>query len=105
MSNLTQEKSEELAGQITILQQFICNMDLAYAREAAESILRQAEWQDSAAVLNPRYNPDKQNIMRIQAQGLLSLVDFGEKMIQVGKMKADLSVSDANLDRIAKMFL
>lgn len=99
------EKSQELADTINSIKIPLILIDCDYAREAAKQMKEQAGWQDSAAVLNPMYNPLKQDIIRKQADALNSLVDFVEALKEVEEMKKTMAVHDCNQQQIMKMFL
>lgn len=80
---LSKEKSEELASHIEGIKLNLLFVDVDYAKEVSKSMRQQASWQDSAAVLNPMYNPDKQNILLLYKQA--EMLDCIVKFIELGK--------------------
>lgn len=102
---MNQEKSQELADLINDIKMPLFFMDLEYAKEAMEQMMKQANWQDSAAVLNPSYNPDKSNLLRLQGSALNHLIKYVETLKEVDKMKEKISTHDVAIDKIKQMFV
>lgn len=106
MSNKLEDlgKSMELAGQIEGIKAFAMMMDLDHLRESIKHFREQASFQDSAAVLNPRYNPKKSQLLDMQATALENLLGFVERLKKCQEMKDSIKQDDAVRDEIEKMF-
>jgi len=106
MSNKLEDygKAEELAMVIEMMKPFILSMDLDYAKEVAEEFRKQASFEDSAAVLNPLYNPLKPRIIRKQSESLTLLINFVESLKEIQGMKDQLAKEQATQQDIMKMF-
>lgn len=102
---LSKEKSEELASNIEGIKLFLMSVDLDYAKEVSKSMRQQASWQDSAAVLNSMYNPDKQNILRKQSEMLGCIIKFIELGKETDAMKKKVAQVDAMQQNVMKMFI
>lgn len=99
------DKSMELAETINHMKIFLLMIDLDYARQMSEQLREHASFSDSAAVLNPLYNPLKPNIIRKQAKSLSLLVEFIETLKEIDVMKAQLQKEQSNKEDIMKLFL
>lgn len=98
------EKSEELAECINSIKMMLWIMDIAYAKEAVEAMRNQASFEDSAAVLNPMYNPEKTRLITEQAKMLEHLIQFVEIGKQVDEMKKSVNQYSENQRKIMQMF-
>ena len=61
-------QSVELADQLIQIAKIIQVMDHDYLKESVEAFKKQASFQDSAAVLNPRYYEKKPDLIHKQAE-------------------------------------
>lgn len=102
---LTKEQSEELAGVIIAVTPLLCSIDLDYAKLGVRKFRKQANFQDSAAVLNPRYDPDRSKLIRVKADALEGLIQFVEKSIEAGMLSDEIEANDQRRDQIMKMFM
>lgn len=102
---LSKEKSEELASHIEGIKLNLMFVDVEYAKEVSKSMRQQASWQDSAAVLNPMYNPDKQDILYKQADMLDCIIKFIELGKETDAMKKRADQLDAMQQNVMKMFM
>lgn len=102
---LSKEKSEELASHIEGIKLNLMFVDVDYAKEVSKSMRQQASWQDSAAVLNPMYNPDKQNILYKQAEMLDCIIKFLELGKETDAIKKKVAQVDAMQQNVMKMFI
>lgn len=98
-------KTQELTNTINSIKIPLFFMDLDYAKEAAEQFRKQASWQDSAAILNPRYSPTQSKILYMQSEALGLLVKYVETLKEVDKLKHNLSLERSAQDDIMKMFM
>lgn len=107
MSNKLEDlgKSYELAYQIEMIKSFLITMDLEHAKKAAESFIDQGNWQDSAAVLNPSYNPEKSDLLRLSGKALMKLVEYVELSKEIDEMKQKIAANGAVRESINKMFM
>lgn len=102
---ITQEKSQELADCINNIKIPLLYMDIEYAKAAAEQMIEQASFQDSAAVLNPMYNPEKSDTIRKQAKMLQHLISFIEIGKEVDEHKKSIANHSNQQEKIIKMFV
>lgn len=102
---LSKEKSEELASHIEGIKLNLLFVDVDYAKEVVKYMRDKASWQDSAAALNPMYNPDKQNILRKQSEMLDCIVKFIELGKETDAMKKKVAQVDAMQQNVMKMFI
>lgn len=98
-------KQLELAGAINAMKPFLLYIDLEFARKCVNDLREHGGFIDSAAVLNPMYNPLKPDIIRKQAKALSLLVEFIELLKEVDQMKERLSNEQANKEEIMKLFM
>lgn len=103
--NELQQEAEDLAGKIKVINAVLYSADIDLLKKSAEDMARQASWQDSAAVLNPRYNPKKSENLRLSAKALSLLAEYHETLVEITKLKADIATEDEHYDKIAKMFM
>ena len=101
----TETKSIELAEQINSIKLLLYGVDIDYAKECVTEMKSQASWEDSAAVLNPMYNPEKSNLIRKQADMLNHLVQFLEAGKEVDEMKKSVNKYAQHQQNIMKMFM
>lgn len=98
------EKSHELAAVITMMKPYFHMIDLEFAKSAAVGMHERANWLDSAAALNPMYNPLKCDIMRKQANALSKLVEVIDDLKEVDQMKAQLAQEESTQQDIMNLF-
>lgn len=98
------DKAYQLADAINGMKIWFHLIDLDYAKQAAADMHRKASFTDSAAVLNPLYNPLKPDIMRKQAKALNLLIQVIEELKEVDRMKAKLSEQEKNQQDIINIF-
>jgi hypothetical protein len=102
---LTKEKSQQLADTIESIKLLLFCIDVDYAKSVVKAMHNQAEREDSLAVLNPRYNPAKSNMIHMQANMLNDIVNFIETGKQVDEAKKGIQETESHFDKIAKLFL
>lgn len=102
---LSKEKSEELASHIEGIKLNLMFVDVEYAKEVSKSMCNQASWQDSTALFNPMYEPDRQNILRMQAEMLDCIVKFIELGKETDAMKKKVAQVDAMRQDVMKLFI
>lgn len=107
MSNKLEDlgKSMELAMHIEGIKTHAFMMDLDYLKVAEEAFRRRASFQDSAAVLNPQYHPDKSNLLRLQAQALHHLHQFIETLKLCEEKKQQTNRHADQIAEIQKLFI
>jgi len=98
-------KSYELAAILESIKPMLQTIDLEFARKAGEGMVDQGNFQDSAAVLNPSYDPTKSDLLRLQGETLLKLVEFVESLKEIDELKEQVRVNQNNMAAIQKMFL
>lgn len=104
-TTITTEKSQELADHINGIKLILFFVDVEYAKAVVKAMRKQASFQDSAAVLNPTYMPEKSDLIRKQAEMLEHLVQFIELGKEVDQMKASIARTDETRSKILKMFM
>lgn len=102
---VTAEKSIELADRINSIKMILFLIDVEYAKQVSKQMMDQGNWQDSAAVLNPSYDPLRSDIIRKQARMLNHLTQFIELGKEVDEMKAQEIRNKQNMDKISRMFM
>jgi len=98
-------KSYELADIINRMKPIIHEMDLDYAKEAIAGMRNLASFNDSAAILNPMYDPTKTDHLYLQCKALSKLIEYVELLKECDKLKAKCVHNDARRSEISKMFL
>jgi hypothetical protein len=96
-------KSQELADVINIIKPMLHMVDIDYAKSVVKTMLDQASFQDSAAVLSPRYLPERPQLIRQQANALKSFVTFIESLKACDEIRTKISVAEMNQNKIDKM--
>jgi hypothetical protein len=99
------ENSQEQAEIIKMIAFPVMMLDVEYCREAAKCFMDQASRQESMAVLNPSHSQIQNDILRKQGEALKFLCDYVDALKQVEQLKQDLSLENANKDRISKLFI
>ena len=102
---LSVEKSNELALIIKAVQPLLATIDTEYARALAKAMRQDINMQQTMAVLNPRFDPAKLEIIRVQAESLDKLAGFVEDIRKAGEMKSKLAETDKIRQEIDKYFL
>jgi hypothetical protein len=107
MSNKLEDldKSMELASQLEGMKAFLMIMDVDYIREMSVNFYKQADFQDSAAVLNPMYNPVKQELLRKQAKSLSILGEFITLLKEADELKREVRSHEEAQSDIMKLFM
>jgi hypothetical protein len=106
MSNKLEDldKSLELAERINEIKIPLLLVDLDYAKEVAARMQNHGNFMDSAAALNPMYNPTKSDVYRLQGKSLCLLVEFIETLKEVDKLKAEALRHEMNQEKIMNLF-
>ncbi len=94
-----------LATQLNEMKKVIHTMDVDFILEAAKDFIDKASWQESAAVLNPRYNPEKPDTLRVMGETLHHLHNFIIGLKKCDEMKAKVADYEAKQNDIAKLFM
>lgn len=102
---LTVEKSQTLAHHIEMMKLYLNVIDLDYAKKVNTQMVIQVGRQESLAVLNPSYNPKKNELIYKQAQSLGYLIKFIETLKECDELKKQVAVYDNQRSEINKMFL
>lgn len=97
-------KSLDLAAQINAMKPIIMDMDLQWLGTMIDRFQDQASFEASAAVLNPRYNPEKQELLKVQAKTMSHLLNFVEGLKECDRLKLNVAAHENKLDEIAKLF-
>lgn len=99
------QKSYELADVINKMKPLLHKMDLEYAKHALEAMRDAAHFNDTAAVLNPSYDPDKTRWLSVQCDALGKLIEYVELLKECDVLKAKVAQNGAQRSEIMKMFL
>lgn len=97
-------KSMELGSQIGMIKLVLFQIDEAHLKQSIESFKSQASFQDSAAVLNPRYDTTKSRLLNAQANTLQKLFEFWEGLKRCEELKAEVVKNEANRSAIESLF-
>lgn len=97
-------KSMELAGQINMIKSILFGMDEEHLKQAIDAFRNQASFQESAAVLNPRHDPQKSNLLYVQATTLECLLQFWNGLKNCEELKGQIAENDKNREAIESMF-
>lgn len=97
-------KSMELAAQINMIKGVLFQMDEEHLKQAINTFRNQASFQDSAAVLNPRHDSIKNELLRVQANTMQSLMDFWNGLKKCEELKDVIAQNEANRKQIESMF-
>lgn len=98
-------KSMELAGQINMIKSILFGIDEEHLKQAIEAFRKQASFQDSAAVLNPRYDPQKSNLLNVQAATLEALLSFWNGLKNCEELKGKIKQNDKVREEIDALFI
>jgi transketolase len=101
----TIEKSQEQANIILALAFFVQRLDIDYLREAEKDFIKQASWQESAAILNPSYPLEKNEVLREQANALKSLCDYADSLKKIDELNKKIALREQALNRINRNFV
>ncbi len=99
------QKSYELADIINKMKPLLIEMDLDYAKVAVAGMLDMANFHDSAAVLNPGYDPSKTEHLQMQCKALSKLIEYVELLKQCDVLKAKVAQNGAQRAGIMKLFI
>jgi len=102
---ISKEKSQEQANIIIGIALNVMMLDLPYLKEAVKQMRDQASWQQSASVLNPNYNPKKDELLYAQANACQKLIDYVESLQEVDKLKGEVSTYESHREQLAKLFI
>lgn len=94
-----------LANQINEIKIILFKIDRDYAKEAAQGMIDQAGWQESAAVLMPSHPLEANDLLRTQGKALLKLIEFHDLLFKCEEGKTAVKKAEKNMDDISKMFL
>lgn len=97
-------KSLNLAAAIDMIKMSAMEVDEEYLKHCIDTFRKQASFEDSAAVLNPRYNPDKSSLLNIQADTMQHLLSFVEGLKKCQELKDKVAHGDALREDIQKLF-
>jgi hypothetical protein len=97
-------KSLELANQINVIKSVLFGVDEEYLKHCIETFRNQASFQDSAAVLNSRYDPTKSTLLNVQAATLETLLSFWNGLKKCEELKGKIAQNDKNRETIESMF-
>lgn len=98
-------KSYKLAAQLRDMIPIIQEIDLEYTRTVANALVSKGNFNDSAAVLNPSYDPDASDLFRIQGNALLKFVEYIDLLKNIDELKLKVSANSRHRSDISKMFL
>jgi len=106
MSNKLEDysKSLELAAQINAIKPIIIEMNLEWLGHMIDRFQEQASFEASAAVLNPRYNPEKQSLLQVQAKTMSHLLNFIEGLKECDRLKLNVAAYEHQMDEVAILF-
>lgn len=93
-----------LALQIEEIKKTVVNINLDFLAESAKDMVDQASWQESAAVINRRYNPEKPDTLRVMGETLRHLHNFITGLKKCDEMKAKVAKYEAQQEEIEKLF-
>lgn len=102
---LTKEKSEQQADIIKMIALPVIMLDTEYCTEAAKDMRRQASFQQSISILNPKHSPTKDSIVYKQADALMHLVKYVESLKEIEELKSRLRIEEEQQAKIAELFL
>lgn len=102
---MTQEQSVRLAQALEMIKFAIHNIDYDYLKLAAQKLGEQATFENTAAILNPRFNPHKNDSVRLSAKALFTLVQYIDALKEIDKAKAAANDHEEAVDKISAMFL
>lgn len=99
-----QDKSTDLATMIDMIKIAIYGIDMEHLKNAIKTFYNQASFQESAAILNPSYNPVKNDLLKQQAKSLQHLYDFIEGLKKCDELKGKVAEGDERILQTQKLF-
>ncbi len=102
---LSVKKSQELAMAIEMLKPWLYHVDVEYAKEVSKGMFEQANRQESLSVLHPSYPQKKNEVIRIQATALDSLIEFIELLQEADKLKLEIGEEKKIREEISSLFI
>lgn len=99
------EESEKQAAILKIIRAYCESLDIDYLRQCLIDMRDQAVRQDSIAVLNMSYNPDKTKHLSMTAQALENLILFVENCKKAEELSLKILETDKLREDISKLFI
>jgi hypothetical protein len=93
-----------LAEQVNNIKFILFQIDREYLDEVIKKWDDQASFEDSAAVLNPLYRPEKTDVLREQGKSLRLLRDFHESLIKCQEAKDKDAAAKISQDKLKSLF-
>lgn len=104
-SEITLERSKELAEHIEHMKLILNMMDRQYIQDVATAIANDANRMDSMAALSTAYSPIKTDLMRQQAVALKALGDFIDALKECDRQRQNLEKIQGMRATIDRQFL
>ena len=106
MSNNFDEygRSLDLAAHINAMKPIIMDIDLEWLEIMITRFQEQASFEESAAVLNPNYNPEKPPTLKVMAITMSHLLNFIEGLKECDRLKLNVAAYEKQRDEISKLF-
>ena len=101
----TIEKSEQQAEIIKQIAIYVYFLDVDYCKDVAKEMINKASRQESMAVLNPMHPQEKNDILRMKGNALLSLCDYVDSLKEIEKLKGQLKATEETRNQISKLFI
>jgi len=107
----TLEQNMEVARVIEMIKAFVHSEGyfeddkIKYLMAVAGKMFSHANFQDSAAVLNPGYDPVKSDLIRKQAKGVQLFAEFLKTLKECQALNDKVAANEKDIEKIARLFL
>lgn len=98
-------KAHILAVQITKIAVIVKDINLDDLKEAADDMIKQVNWQDSAAALLPSNLLEKNDLLRTMGSALLKLHEYIMLLKKIDEGKAQVAQAEMYRNQISNMFM
>jgi hypothetical protein len=105
LPQMNEVQSNQLAAMISGIAFYARTIDLDYLKLSEESFNNQASFQDSTAIINRNYNPEKNNALRLSAKALYILHEYIITLKEIDEAKRQAALYDDQADKIAALFI
>jgi hypothetical protein len=97
-------KAAEQAEIVKLINMTLPQLDIDFLKQAAKDMRGDALRYESAAVLNPNFNPTKPQLLKEQANTLDTLCRYFEGIKKCSELKTQLDLDKINREKLTAFF-